>query len=258
MPSTLIVLAHPELGSFNGQWAQASADACRLEGDTVLTSNLVQMGFNPVEERHHYSNLESSQLFDPLKAQETASTNHNLPVDVITEVDKMRRADRIILHFPIWWFAPPAVLKGWLDRVFVHGKTHSVDERFDQGHFRGKKVLFCVTTGSQASESAFNGKEGDIQMLLWPLAYAFRYLGFSALVPQVVHGVHGYHSGPRLEDLQSRLSQVIASQKTIITDWNLLPELQFNSDTEFDDQGRLKTECTSHSYFIRHEPRAGK
>lgn len=43
---------------------------------------------------------------------------------------------------------------------------HDVDNRFDTGLLRGKKALLCVTTGSQAAESAHDGKEGDVRMLL--------------------------------------------------------------------------------------------
>lgn len=252
MTATLIVLAHPELGSFNGQWAKATHDACLAQGHTILTSNLVQMGFNPVEEKRHYPDLDDEQLFDPLKAQEHAAASQNLPAVVVREIEKLRRADRIVLHFPIWWFSPPAILKGWLDRVLAHGETHSVDARFDQGQFRQKKILFCVTTGSQASESAFNGKEGDIQMLLWPLAYAFRYLGFSVLAPQIVHGVHGYHQAARLNELRERLGEVLAGQNGLVERWDQLPELQFNSDRDFDGHGMLKHDSPSYSYFIRH------
>ena len=83
------------------------------------------------------------------------------------------------------------ILKGWFDRVLAHGLEHDTDRRFDRGRYRGRKALFCVTTGSKATESAYNGREGDVQMLLWPTAMTLRYLGFTVLVPEIIHGVHG-------------------------------------------------------------------
>ena len=47
MTTTLIVLAHPEPLSFNGAWAAATRQACMTAGDTVLTSDLVEMAFDP-------------------------------------------------------------------------------------------------------------------------------------------------------------------------------------------------------------------
>lgn len=252
MTTTLIILAHPETRSFNGAWADATERAARELGHDVLRSDLCQMGFDPVEGPQHHACHGPEHPFDPLKAHEASVAANRLTADVTAEVDKIRAADRLIFHFPIWWFAPPAILKGWFDRVFVHGLLHSVDQRFDNGLCRDKSALFCVTTGSKADESAFNGKEGDISMLLWPTAYTLRYLGFEVLEPRVVHGVHGYHSGEAERNLTRRLSSVLAAQKELIREFDSLPRLRFNADSDFDRNGRLMPDRPSFSLFIRH------
>jgi len=253
MTTTLIVLAHPDHRSFNGVWAEATRSACKDLGHTVLWSNLVAMNFNPVESANHYPHHGTSRIFDPLKAQEDAAETGRIPADVSPEIEKLRQADRVVFHFPLWWFAPPATLKGWFERVFSHGEMHSVEQRFDRGQFRGKKALFCVTTGSSDAESAFNGKEGDVQMLLWPAAYTLRYLGFSVLVPEVVHGVHGYHRGDRLNKLMQRLRGVLDTHQYRIAGFDERPCMKFNSDDDFDADGILKPSCPSHTRFIRHD-----
>ncbi|WP_439154269.1 NAD(P)H-dependent oxidoreductase [Yoonia sp.] len=254
MTTTLIVLAHPDPRSFNGAWANATRRACEALGDTVLCSDLVAMGFDPVERASHYPHRPTDTCFDALKAQEEAAAQHLLPADVKAEIEKLRRADRVVFHFPIWWFAPPAILKGWFDRVLAHGELHCVQHRFDAGHFRGKKALFCVTTGSNEKESAFNGKEGDIQMLLWPAAYTLRYLGFSVAVPEIVHGVHGYHRGARQEVLHDRLAGVLDAQDRLMTEFDSRAFFRFNADTDFDENGALKADRPSYSHFIRKDP----
>ncbi|MBS1302258.1 NAD(P)H-dependent oxidoreductase [Loktanella sp. SALINAS62] len=254
MTTTLIVLAHPDARSFNGVWADATQTACEGLGDTVLRSDLVSMGFDPVERASHYPHLTSDTGFDALKAQENSAALNCLPTDVEAEIEKLRRADRVVFHFPIWWFAPPAILKGWFDRVLAHGALHSVDQRFDAGQFRSKKALFCVTTGSKESESAFDGKEGDIQMLLWPAAYTLRYLGFSVAVPEIIHGVHGYNRGKRQEELEDRLAMALDAQVGIMTDFASRPVIPFNADSDFDANGRLQVDRPNHSYFIRKAP----
>lgn len=254
MPTTLIVLAHPDKRSFNGAWAAATERAATALGDTVLWSDLHAMGFHPAEAAARYPGWDPEVQFDPLKAQEARAENDSLPPDVATEIAKIRQADRIIFHFPIWWFAPPAILKGWFDRALAHGALHNVDQRFDTGLCRDKKALFCVTTGSRAEESAYNGKEGDVQMLLWPSAYTLRYLGFSVLAPVVVHGVHGYHRGTRKDDLEARLQQVLAAQSDVLASFATRPYLVFNKDSDFDDTGRLLDHSPSYSHFIRQTP----
>lgn len=252
MPTTLIVLAHPEPQSFNAQWAQASAAASTAQGHEVIWSDLYAMGFDPAEQAAHYD-PPADQPFDPLKAQAQAAAT-GLPADIAAEVDKLRRADRIIFHFPLWWFAPPAMLKGWCDRALPHGALHTTAERFDTGMLKGKKALLCVTTGSSAAESAHNGKEGDVGLLLWPLAYTLRYVGLSVLQPICVHGVHGYHRGDRAVALGDRLQAALAGQADLIAGFDNLPEIAFNADSDFDTQGRLLADKPSHTPFIRHKP----
>lgn len=252
MTTTLIVLAHPDNRSFNGAWANTSAQAALALGHTVLESDLCALGFDAVENRLHYPEWNADRSFDPLKAQEEITDRKGLPADVQAEVEKLQQADHVIFHFPIWWFAPPAVLKGWFDRVLVHGDLHSIDQRFDRGKFKSKSVLFCVTTGASKAESAYNGKEGDVDMLLWPTAFTLRYLGFTIRKPEVVHGVHGYHEGDDLINLESRLRSVLDAQKGLIAALNSRAQIPFNKDTDFDETGKLRKECPSESYFIRH------
>lgn len=253
MSKVLIVLCHPNPKSFTANWAEASARACLEQGYEVVRSDLYTMGFDPAERESLYHTGGARDEFDPLKAQEAASKKDNLPEDVANEIDKIKQADLIIFHFPVWWFAAPAMLKGWCDRVLAHGEMHDVDNRFDTGLFKGKRALFCVTTGSRASESLYNGKEGDINMLLWPLAYTLRYLGFTVLQPSIIHGVHGYHEGIKEQKLEARLKDALDQHKTTVANLNDRAEIQFNMDREFDEDGRLRADAQSHSQFIRHQ-----
>ncbi len=251
MTTTLIVLAHPNQRSFNGAWAEASAKACADMGHEVLWSDLGAMEFDGIEARAHYG-IAPEAAFDPLKAQEAAAQAGNLPSDVAREIEKVQRADRIVFHFPIWWFAPPAVLKGWCDRVLVQNELHAVEQRFDRGMCRGKSVLFCATTGASAAECGPDGKEGDLQLQLWPLAQTFRYLGMQVLEPVATHGVHGYHEGDDEAALEARLGDVLTGQAALLANWGRHPRMRFNSDDEFDAAGRLKPDAPSHTPFVRH------
>ncbi|PSL18212.1 NAD(P)H-dependent oxidoreductase [Shimia abyssi] len=237
MTVTLIVLAHPNRASFNGAWAEATATACEALGHEVIWSDLVALGFDAVEGAGHYN---GAAAFDPLKAQEMAAQQGSVPTDVAREIAKIQQADRIVFHFPMWWFAPPAVLKGWFDRVLMHGALHTVDERFDRGRCRGKAALFCVTTGATDIESGPDGKEGNVDMLLWPTAYTLRYLGMAVLEPVVVHGVHGYHEGAGKAALEQRLAGVLGGQADVMSGFDAHVRMRFNADVDFDEDGRLR------------------
>ena len=252
MATTLIVLAHPHRRSFAGDWADASARASAAAGHGVLWSDLSGGQFDPQEGAQHFDPDLSAGGFDPLKVHEAAVAAGRLPEDAASEMAKIRQADRIIFHFPIWWFAPPAVLKGWFDRVLMHGALHDVEHRFDRGRCRSKRALFCVTTGASAAESGPDGKEGNTRLLLWPAAQTLRYLGFEIALPEIVHGVHGYHEGAEKAALEARLREVLAAQDELIAGWDARPLIPFNPDADFDAAGRLRRDRPSHSPFIRH------
>lgn len=253
MQSTLVVSAHPEPQSFTAAWARASVSAVGALGGAAAHSDLYAMGFDPAERAALYDPEDQpGGRFDPLKTQQRAAGRHALPADLAEQVERIRRAGLLILHFPIWWFGPPAILKGWMDRALVHGLLHDVDSRFDRGPCRGKRVLMCVSTGCSAAECGPDGREGDLRLLLWPVAQALTYCGFDVYEPVSVHSVHGYHEPPQKQALERQLTSVLEAQKSLIASLDRRPLWPFNRDADFDAQGRLLPEAPSLSPFVRH------
>lgn len=232
-----VVLCHPEPTSFTADWARASLAALQDAGASATFSDLHAMRFDPVERREHHPGAPAP--FDPLKAQEHAAATR-LPRDVEGEVCSIERAETLILHFPMWWFAPPGMLKGWCDRVLVHGRMHAVGARFDRGPCRGKTALMCVSTGGTDAEHGPRGKEGRIELLLWPLAYTLRYCGFDIAAPEVAHGVHGYWTGDAKAGLEVRLKSLLERQSDLLSRLGDRPRWCFNSDSDYRKDGRLK------------------
>jgi NAD(P)H dehydrogenase (quinone) len=218
-------------------------------GGTVPHSDLVHVNFDPVERSEHYADQAGP---DVLKCQEQASKIGTLPTDIKAEIAKFQAADRIVLHFPICWFDAPTIIKGWCDRVLANGATHSAKERFDTGRHRDKTVLFCVSTGSKESESAPDGKEDDVRMLLWPLAYTFRYLGCDVIQPKVVHGVHRYWKDTEKAETEARLALCLSAHADVIDGFDQLPLMRFNADSDVDEGGRLRANAESVAPFINH------
>lgn len=50
--------------------------------------------------------------------------------DIAPHIEKLRHAQRLMLVFPTWWFGPPAILKGWIDRVFAPGVAFAHSQNF--------------------------------------------------------------------------------------------------------------------------------
>ena len=94
-----IILAHPNPGSFNHAIAIAAADSLRRNGHEVVFHDLCQEQFPPL-----------------LTAAELQKDAQLEPV-VARHCREIASADGIIIVHPNWWGMPPAILKGWIDRV---------------------------------------------------------------------------------------------------------------------------------------------
>lgn len=187
----LIVFCHPEPNSFNGALKDVAVETLQHQGYSVEVSDLYTEGFDPLERPSHYVERAEPETFLPLTEQRHAYEGDTLPADVRREVERLERADLVVLQFPLWWHAQPAMLKGWFDRVFVYGGLYSGRMRYDHGRFPEKKVMLSVTTGAPAPTFTRHGRSGHIVALLWPIHYSLYYLGVSVLPPQVTYGVQG-------------------------------------------------------------------
>jgi putative NADPH-quinone reductase len=104
---TLLVYCHPDPGSFSAALRSAATDALTARGHDVRVLDLYADGFQPVltrEERAVY-------LTEPSVIE----------ASVQEHVDGLRWAEHLLFVFPIWFYGPPAMLKGWLERVWLPG-----------------------------------------------------------------------------------------------------------------------------------------
>ena len=145
--NVLVVYAHPEPKSFNGAMKEAAVAALTGAGHTVTVSDLYAMNFDPVLRPAQFAQRLNPDHFKALHEQKHAAETGALPADVVAELEKLTRADLIIFQFPLWWGSMPAILKGYIDRVFALGAVYGRGVTTLQG----KKVLAAVTrSGSLA------------------------------------------------------------------------------------------------------------
>jgi NAD(P)H dehydrogenase (quinone) len=100
----LLVVANPEPGSLTHHVARKVADA--LRPGTVEIADLAKEGFDP-----RYT----------LADRQAYREHGDLSSDVMREQRRLDRATDLVLVFPVYWWSMPALLKGWVDRVFVGG-----------------------------------------------------------------------------------------------------------------------------------------
>jgi len=249
-----IVLAHPELNSFNGLLAETTRSELVATGWEVTFSDLYQLNFDPCEGANHYSSRADTVRFHAQSEQRYNADQATTPDDVKLEMERLLTSELLVLHFPLWWFGMPSILKGWIDRVFVYGKMYRSAMRYDAGICAGKKMLACVTTGASTDSCSYNGREGDTRLLLWPLLFPFRYVGYDVFRPEVFHGIGGMAFVEGHEDGTSGVGLFKGRWQDQLTNLSGRPTIPYNRDDEFDDRKRLIPEATSFSPFISHAP----
>ncbi|MGR3715843.1 MAG: NAD(P)H-dependent oxidoreductase [Thermohalobaculum sp.] len=247
-----IVLAHPEPQSFNGNLAAVSRRALEDLGWTVSVSDLYGMGFDPCERAEHYSDRQEPGRFNPQTEQRSASERATIPSEVQGEIALLDRADLVILQFPMWWHLPPAMLKGWYDRVLVYGEVYASKKRFENGRFKGKRAMLSVTVGTSLETYEYNGRSGDIDLLLWPVNFTLAYVGFTILEPFVAYGVEG---GIRYSDPDAILARLAAIERDLdhrLRNLDTAPIIRFNRMSDWGDDGRIKPSAPVYSPLMRH------
>lgn len=248
----LIVLAHPEPRSFNAHLATQAAEQLRRAGISVEVVDLYAEGFDPCEAAHHHRRRLQPERFDAQREQRHSAELGTLPADIQRHLQQLHAADLLVLQFPLWWFAAPAILKGWVDRVLVYGPMYNSRQRHEHGVMRGKRALLSVTTGSSARACAVDGREGDTGLLLWPLMYNLRYIGFEVMQPHRVHGVRSGLAAQRVQAHDDALVAAVQGYRERLAHWQHWPTVPFNDSQDFEDGIVLRAQAAAHSPFIRH------
>jgi NAD(P)H dehydrogenase (quinone) len=141
----LVILAHPVPGSFNHAIAEAAGEVLRESGHTVALHDLYAEGF------------------DPLMPGAEFAKNAVLPLEIEQHCQEAEGADGIVMVHPNWWSAPPAILRGWVDRVLRPGRAY---EFVPDGQGGAKPVgllkarvgvVFNTANTPQEKEEAFFG-----------------------------------------------------------------------------------------------------
>lgn len=136
-----VIVAHPKLRSFTHAVADAYAEALRAIGDEVILRDLYAMGFDPC-----------------LKASEVPSTaGYQAAEDLIAERAVLADVEVFTLVYPFWFNAPPAILKGYVDRVFSLGFGYRPVFGGTEPALEGRQLVSFSSSGAPDSWVANTG-----------------------------------------------------------------------------------------------------
>ena len=119
-----------------------------------------------------------------------------------------------------------------------------------------KCSAFCVTTGASKDACSHDGRESDTQLLLWPILFPFRYLGYQVYQPEVMHGVGGVAFIEELAGGLNTLEPYSNQWRQTLETLASRPFIEYNRDAHFDERTRLLPDAPVYSPFVRHNPDA--
>jgi NAD(P)H dehydrogenase (quinone) len=132
-PKHVLVVCNPKLDSFSMAIARRYEETvCRI-GQQVMIRDLYRLGFDPI-----------------LKASEEPSEHFTPAPDVVAELAAIDGADVLVLIYPLWFGMPPALLKGYVDRVLGAGVSfRSVEQRLPHALLKGTRLVSFTSSGTR-------------------------------------------------------------------------------------------------------------
>jgi len=144
----LIIAAHPRIKSFNHSVVEAYAATLMERGHRVACRDLYAMGFNPI-----------------LTARDITAIARGKPTgDIRGELNAIRAGEVITLVSPLWWSGFPAMLKGYIDRVFTAGSAYLSNDKDYRPGLSGKRGAVITTSEASVDELMRSGTLRALKM----------------------------------------------------------------------------------------------
>jgi NAD(P)H dehydrogenase (quinone) len=135
-PKHSLIVCHPNRHSLTMSIARRYAETARAIGHEVIIRDLYRMNFDPV-------------LKD---AERPAPYEHHVSADVAHEFDQLDGTDVLALFYPLWFASPPAMMKGYIERVLGAGFSYEeIRERKPHPLLAGKLLVSFTTSGTSTA-----------------------------------------------------------------------------------------------------------
>lgn len=144
----LIIYAHPNESSLNHHLLHHVIKVLESEKHEIIVRDLYQILFDPV-----------LSLAD-MQGQYAGKVTE----DVGIEQAHIAWADYVTFIYPIWWTGMPAMMKGYIDRVFSYGFAYRYDQGIQKGLLKGKKAVIINTHGKSREEYESTGMDKALSL----------------------------------------------------------------------------------------------
>lgn len=174
--TVLVIHAHPDPRSLTRQLADTARAALAARGHEVLETDLYGDQWKATFDGADFPSRVAPDALQFLRESGHAYATGTQTVDVAREQRKLLAADAVLFQFPLWWFSFPAILKGWVDRVFAFGFAYGYrgagnTYRYGEGALAGKRAMLSVTVGGPEVDYGPRGINGPLEQLLFPITH---------------------------------------------------------------------------------------
>src|SRR5690606_28819212 len=120
----LLVHAPPERSSVTRRLVDVAGESLTTHGHVVVQADRNGMRWKAAFAGRDFRCRRNQDRLSFIEESAYAYAHGCQTPDVISEQNKVLAADAVILLFPLWWFGMPAIMKGWIDRVWAHGLAY--------------------------------------------------------------------------------------------------------------------------------------
>jgi NAD(P)H dehydrogenase (quinone) len=157
----MIVSAHPDASSFTMSVARVYAAELESLGHELVIYDLYRMGFDPALPAHELSG---------------SGPDYRPSPDVARAQDAVRAAEVLTVIYPLWWLSMPAMMKGFIDRVFARGFAYDFRDGALHGLLAGRQAILITLSGAALPLLNREGGWNAVQVL--QDTHMFRSTGF--------------------------------------------------------------------------------
>lgn len=214
--NVVLIYAHEDPASFGAAMHNRVLSYFEKNGHNTVVSDLYGSGFHAVAEKWDFKVSGGPHQNYMSEQARAAKDSTAFAEDIKDEIAKIRTADLLVFEFPLWWSAPPAIMKGWFDKVFAMGVAWDGDHRYSSGLLGGKQALVITGAGDSEDHYSATGMHGaTIVQHLYPLLHStLAHAGLDVLKPFIATGLTSASD----DDRQTHLINLDAHIYKVATD----------------------------------------
>jgi NAD(P)H dehydrogenase (quinone) len=169
----LVVYGHPNPASFNNGIKETVIKAAESKGHEVQVRDLYALNFNPILSGADFATFQSGSI----------------PSDIKVEQDFISWADVLVFVYPIWWIGRPAIVQGYIDRIFSFGFAFSYDQNGPKGLLTVQKAIVINTAGSP--EFNYDSWPNSKELLSRPMDEGtLMFSGIKSVTHKIYYGIN--------------------------------------------------------------------